>query len=51
MIFVALGTQDKSFTRLLETIERQIEMGNIKDKVIVQAGYTKFISDKMEIFD
>ncbi len=49
MIFVTLGTQDKSFKRLLDAIEKQIENGNIKDKVIVQAGYTDYISDKMEI--
>ncbi len=51
MIFVTLGTQDKSFTRLLEMIQKQIDLGVIKDKVIVQAGYTKFSSDDMEIFD
>lgn len=51
MILVALGTQDKQFTRLLDMIEEQIKKGNIKDKVIVQAGHTKFTSDKMQIFD
>lgn len=51
MIFVTLGTQDKSFTRLLEAIDREIEKGNIKDKVIVQAGLTKYSSPNMEILD
>lgn len=51
MILVTLGTQDKSFHRLLEAIEKQIEQGLIQDKVIVQAGYTKFESKHMEIFD
>ena len=51
MIFVTLGTQDKSFTRLLEAIQRQIDLGNIKEKVVVQAGCTKFNSKDMEIFD
>lgn len=51
MILVTLGTQDKSFKRLLEAIETQIDKGNIKDKVIVQAGYTKYESSKMDIFD
>lgn len=51
MIFVTLGTQDKPFTRLLEAIEREIENGNITDEVIVQAGFTKYKSDKMKIFD
>lgn len=51
MILVTLGTQDKSFTRLLNGIQEQINKGNIKDKVVVQAGFTKYKSDDMEIFD
>ncbi len=51
MIFVTLGTQDKSFKRLLENIDKEIEKGIIKDKVIVQAGHTKYNSKNMEIFD
>lgn len=51
MILVTLGTQDKSFERLLKQIDKEIEKGNIKEKVIVQAGYTKYKSDNMEIFD
>ena len=46
-----LGTQDKQFTRLLESIEREINNGIINEKVIVQAGHTKFNSKKMKIFD
>lgn len=51
MILVTLGTQDKSFDRLLKAIQKQIDLGIIKDRVVVQAGYTKFISNDMEIFD
>ncbi len=51
MILVTLGTQDKSFKRLLEAIQQEIDKGNIKDKVVVQAGTTKFKSKDMEIFD
>jgi len=51
MIFVTLGTQDKNFDRLLKSIDKEIKNGNIKDKVIVQAGITNFKSDDMEIFD
>lgn len=51
MIFVALGTQDKDFSRLLKAIDREIENGVIKEKVIVQAGHTKYESKNMEIFD
>ncbi len=51
MILVVLGTQDKEFRRLLEAVDKEIEKGNIKDKVIVQAGQTKYESKNMEIFD
>lgn len=51
MIFVTLGTQDKKFERLLVAIDKEIEKGNIKEKVIVQAGFTNYKSDKMEIYD
>ncbi len=51
MILVLLGTQDNSFHRLLEKIEELIEKEIIKDEVIVQAGHTKYQTDKMKIFD
>ena len=53
MILVTLGTQDKQFTRLLKNIDSEITKGNIKEKVIVQAGYTmdKYQTDNMEMFD
>lgn len=51
MILITLGTQDKEFKRLLDIVEQEIEKGNIKDKVVVQAGHTKYESDNMEIFD
>lgn len=51
MILVTLGTQDKVFKRLLDNIQEQIDKGNIKEKVIVQAGFTKYNSKDMEIFD
>lgn len=46
-----LGTQDKPFFRLLDTIDKEIEKGKIHEKVIVQAGYTKYQSSHMKIFD
>ncbi len=51
MIFVTLGTQDKAFPRLLKTIDDEINKGTIKEKVIVQAGFTKYDSKNMQIFD
>ena len=51
MILVLLGTQNNSFHRLLEEVEKNIEDGTIKEEVIVQAGYTKYITHKMRIID
>ena len=51
MIFVTLGTQDKTFERLLIAIDKAIEKGEITEKVIVQAGNTKYESKNMEIMD
>ena len=51
MILVVLGTQDKKFPRLLEAVQKQIDLKVIKDKVIVQAGQTDFCSKDMEVLD
>lgn len=51
MIFVTLGTNDESFERLLKAIDKEIEKKTIKERVIVQAGCTKYESKNMEIFD
>ena len=51
MIFVTLGTNDESFERLLKALDKEIEKGTIKEKVIVQAGCTKYESPNMEILD
>lgn len=51
MILVTLGTQDKSFERLLKALDKAVAKGKIKEKIIVQAGCTKYKSKNMEIFD
>ena len=51
MILITLGTQDKSFERLLKAVDKEIENGNIKEKVIAQIGTTKYESKNMELFD
>ena len=51
MILVMLGTQNNSFHRLLEEIDKLINDGQIKEEVVVQAGYTKYESANMKIFD
>ena len=50
MILVLLGTQNNSFHRLLEKIDELIEKKVIKEKVVVQAGHTKYESKNMQIF-
>ena len=51
MILVLLGTQNNSFHRLLDEIQRNIDNGNILDEVIVQKGYTKFESKNMTLYN
>lgn len=53
MIFVMLGTQNNSFHRLLEEIDKLMENRIIIENVIVQAGYTKYQpkSENMKVLD
>lgn len=51
MILVMLGTQNNSFHRLLEEIDKLIKDGKIREDVVVQTGYTKYESTNMRIFD
>ena len=51
MILVTLGTQDKDFSRLIKAVEQYVKKNKIKEKVIVQAGHTKYKSDYLEILD
>lgn len=51
MILVMLGTQKNDFSRLLKEIDKCIDEGIIKETVVVQAGATKYKTDKMRIFD
>lgn len=47
LILVTLGTQLQSFTRLLDAIEQL----DLDEEIIVQAGCTKYKSNKMKILD
>lgn len=51
MILVTLGTQDKSFDRLLKALDNKVAEGKINDKIVVQAGTTHYESKNMEIYD
>ncbi len=50
-VFVTVGTREEPFTRLIEGVDDLIRKGIIREKVIIQAGHTKYRSDHMEIFD
>ena len=51
MILVLLGTQNNSFHRLLEEVQKNIDNGKIKEDVVVQKGYTKFESKDMTMYN
>lgn len=42
MIFVTVGTHEQSFERLLKVIDKMVENKQIKEKVIIQKGYTDY---------
>lgn len=48
MIFVTVGTQKQSFKRLFVLLENSEELKN--DIIVAQAGNTKFLSSKMNIY-
>lgn len=50
-VFVTLGTREEQFTRLVKGVENLVKNGVIKEKVIIQAGYTKYRSEWVEAFD
>jgi UDP-N-acetylglucosamine transferase subunit ALG13 len=50
-IFVTVGTRRHPFTRLLKGVEDLVKKGNIREKVVIQAGHTKYSSDYVEVFD
>ncbi|MEE0840241.1 MAG: PssE/Cps14G family polysaccharide biosynthesis glycosyltransferase [Acutalibacteraceae bacterium] len=51
LILVTLGTNDKTFIRLIKKIEELKIKGIIEEDIVVQAGYTKYTSQYMQIFD
>lgn len=51
MILVSLGTHERPFMRLVKEIERLIAEGKIKEKVVIQLGYTKYKFTGAECFD
>jgi UDP-N-acetylglucosamine transferase subunit ALG13 len=50
-VFVAVGTREEPFTRLLQGVEDLVKRGVINEKVIIQAGHTKYQSSYADVFD
>lgn len=43
MMFVTVGTHTQGFDRLIEAVDNLIAIGEIKEKIIAQIGYGKYI--------
>lgn len=50
MIFVTVGTHTQSFNRLLEEVDRLVEKGEIKEKVVAQIGHSSYEPKNIEWF-
>lgn len=50
-VFVTVGTRTEPFTRLIKAVEELVKKGIIKERVVVQAGHTKYASKCLEVFD
>ena len=42
MIFVTVGTHEQQFNRLIKTIDKMVEDGEIKEEVVIQKGYSDY---------
>lgn len=49
MIFVTVGTHEQSFNRLIKKVDDLVANGNIKEKVIVQTGFSTYIPKYCEV--
>ena len=49
MIFVTVGTHDQQFTRLIKKLDEIAPQ--IKEKIIIQRGFTKYIPKNCESFE
>lgn len=50
MIFVTVGTHTQSFNRVLEEVDRLLESGRIREKVVMQIGYSTYEPKNAEWF-
>ena len=48
MIFVTVGTHEQSFNRLIKKVDDLVANGDIKEKVIVQTGFSTYMPKHCE---
>lgn len=48
MIFIATGTQNKQFVRILKIVDNAIEKGYVKEEVVAQTGFTNYNSKNIK---
>ncbi len=51
MIFATLGTDEHPFPRLLQELERLVKEGRIKERVVVQRGFTPYDGEILETYE
>ncbi len=51
MIFVTLGTDEHPFARLVQELDRLVGEGKIKEKVVVQRGFTPYSGKNLETYE
>ncbi|MBO5476988.1 MAG: hypothetical protein J6A15_04485 [Clostridia bacterium] len=49
MVLISVGTQKQQFTRIFDIVKRSKRL--YKEKIIAQAGYTKYDSKRIEMFE
>ncbi len=51
MIFATVGTDEHPFRRLVEELHRLVKEGKVKERVVVQRGYTPYSGDLLETYE
>lgn len=50
MIFVTVGTHEQPFNRLIKKVDNLVANGDIKEKVIIQTGFSTYIPKYCEAY-
>ena len=48
MIFVTVGTHEQPFNRLIKEVDRLVADGKIKEKVVIQTGFSTYNPEHCE---